>query len=254
MKFKIILFCTLLLFTFGHAQEVTDPDMSPAPSEIYFNYMMIYSYEKTVHGVKEKKEFEFYFNPETQFLMWLPRFEMVNAVISTSKGEIYSFSESLHDGKQAYVTTFNPESATAYESVHQLEVLKNKKLRTDAFALNLSQFRLTYKIGGDESLISAANNFPLKNAYQLYALTQLADFDAHLPFSFDFTHILTKNEFLVSAHTTGPWGNEKIELYEITSTMYYFETAPYSFFTTSQDGFKEIENPFKNQKHPDYFK
>ena len=246
---KILLtLCTLLTFmVFSKAQDLDPREIKSRPGDLFFNYMMIYSYEKTVDGKKEKKEFEFYFNPETQLLMWLPRMEEVNAVISTPEGEIYSFSQTLPDGPRAKLTRFDREKSKRYMEAKQLEQLKDSKKSFDAFDLQCSSYNMVSNAGNMLTTIVVANDFPVQNADQLYALAQDEIFDAHLPAGLDFINILMRNEFLVKSVMKNDQVEEKIELDGITSTFYFFSTSEYEFYTSGPDGISAIANPFLNQ-------
>ena len=250
---KAILYILTLTIAFTiHAQDLDPHEMNPAPAELFFNYTMIYEHSQTLDAATVTRQIVIYFNPNSQNIMFASDDPMGSLVVATPQGESYQMGESLHNGKQAYRTTFEAQQNPHHSRAKELILIKDTSTQMNSFDFQLTQYELTYLMTNEITQLTAINNFPIKNARQLFALSQI-DNDTHLPAGFDLSEVFRSQEWPYFICTRGSWGEETIQLIDVSPTMYYLDTSNYDFFEKTHQGFKKIDNPFLNQKHPDYF-
>ena len=252
MKAILFIFTLTTAFTL-QAQDLDPREMNPAPAELFFNYTMLYEHSQTLGATTETREIVIYFNPKSQNIMFASDDPIGFLVVATSQSAIYQMGESLHDGKQAYRTTFETQQDPHHSRAKELVLIKDTATQMNSFDFQLTQYELTYLMTNEITQLTAINNFPIKNAQQLFAFSQI-DSDTHLPAGFDLSHVFRAQEWPYFIYTSGSWGEETIQLIDVLPTMYYLDTSNYEFFEKTDQGFEKIDNPFLNQKHPDYFK
>jgi hypothetical protein len=189
-------------------------------SILYFENALIY--EIDVDG--KKQEIWFYVNEEKSQILFVPKDEMIKAVISFPNGEykIYGIGEFkdnfvLSEKIEAVVDNFIDE--TVLKSNKQTKVISQKSsyqkdIICNGFTMNYQQME------GSETLF-ATTQIPI-NALQIYGFARLEG-DALFPINIDYLNVFKKNQLFT--HIYYPQLALRLIAYE--SNPYEFDTSGY---------------------------
>ncbi|MEZ4886410.1 MAG: hypothetical protein R3E32_16865 [Chitinophagales bacterium] len=231
-----------------------DPnDFKPTECELFFDEVLIYK----VTEKEATKEYWVYFNPKTQYLLFAPEDEMVDAIVSHPDGSYWIFGDDGHGKKTANKQHIDE---VADERLYEEDAEYPSSNRYITYTPMDEQWKLEEKIGILKSIVSEGytmkdresaepgslyltTQIPLENTYQLYGFSQIEG-DSKLPWVLNGIGEFSKEQLLTKYEQKSKWGDVALELTSYSFNSYYLNVCDYTYYEQKEDGFVEVENPF----------
>ncbi len=231
-----------------------DPeDFKPTECELFFDEVLIYKFTEK-NGTSEHS---IYFNPKTQYLLYDPQDEMVNAIISHTDGSYWIFGTGEHGKKTAHKQQIDE---VADERLYEATADYPNSNRYITYTPMNEQWDFKDKIGVFPSLLSdgyqmkdrestqpgslyLTTQIPLENTYQIYGFTKIEG-DLKLPWVLNGIGEFSKKQLLTKYEQKSKWGDLALELTSYSFTSYYLNVCDYTYYEQKEGGFVEVENPF----------
>lgn len=233
-----------------------DPnDFKPTECELFFDEVLIYKFTEK-NGTME---YSIYFNPKTQYLLFAPEDEMVDAIVSHTNGSYWIFGDDGHGKKTASKQHIDEIADKRLYDVDAEYPISNPYIR---YASTEEQWKLEDDIGIFKTIVSEGyemrdkdvsepgnlyltTQIPLKNTYQLYGFTKIEG-DSHLKLPWVLNGIgeFSKEQLLTKYEQKSKWGNLSLELTSYSFSSHYLNTCDYTYYEEKTNGFVEVENPF----------
>lgn len=231
-----------------------DPkDFEPTECEIFFDEVLIYKFTEK-NGTSEHS---IYFNPKTQYLLYDPQDEMVNAIVSHTDGSYWIFGTDEHGKKTAHKQQIDE---IADERLYEADAEYPSSNRYITYTATGEQWKMEDDIGILKPLVSEAyqmkdresaepgslyltTQIPLKNTYQLYGFTKIEG-DLKLPWVLNGIGEFSKQQLLTKYAQKSKYGDLDLELTSYSFTSYYLNVCDYTYYMQTEEGFEEVGNPF----------
>lgn len=235
--------------------DADSKDFEPTECEIFFDEALIYKFTEK----SGTKEYWIYFNLKTQYLLFAPKDEMVNAIVSHTDGSYWVFGTDEHGKKTAHrqqvdevaderLYDAKAEYPSSNHYIRYTPTGEKWKLESDIGVLKTivsSGYQMKDKEVGEPGNIYLTTQLPLQNTYQLYGFTKIEG-DSHLSLPSVLNGIgeFSKQQLLTKYEQKSKWGDLALELTAYSYTTYYLNVCDYTYYESADNGFKQVKNPF----------
>ncbi|MFK7905661.1 MAG: hypothetical protein AB8B69_11075 [Chitinophagales bacterium] len=231
-----------------------DPnDFKPTECELFFDEVMIYKFTEK-NGISEHW---IYFNPKTQYLLYTPQDEMVNAIVSHTDGSYWIFGTG-EDGKKTahkqqiddvaderlYDANADYPNSNRYITYTPTDEQWDFKDKIGVFPSILSDgYQMKDRESAEPGSLYLTTQIPIENTYQLYGFSQIEG-DSKLPWVLNGIGEFSKQQLLTKYEQKSKWGDLFLELKSYSFTSHYLNVCDYTYYEQKEGSFVEVKNPF----------
>ena len=205
--------------------------MSKKENETVFTHALVYRYET----LTDKGEFWLYHNPKTGSILYVPKDEMIDAVIADTLGNYYFYGDDGH-GNKTITTQFldwvsdslfitndilpTSDTLITFEPISEKRLIHN--VENGQVDIECRGFKMLYHKMSHQQNIYLTENIAI-NSYQIYGFNRLEG-DIQLPVKqLDMIGIVSKKQLLTHAESDVL----KIELVAYEYNPYWFDIERY---------------------------
>jgi nitrogen fixation protein len=222
---------SLFLVSFGllsswNTESAQSPHPTRGEGNHFFSEAFIYQY---MDNLGEYQFIWLCFNPETDEILYIPKHDLLKAIISYPNGDYVGYlinedgdKQIIHQHLTEVTEDFNlPADLHSLRNLPQDYILRRREYQHDESILSKG-IEINHVKSGEKETVYVSTDFKI-NTYQLYGFNRLEG-DMRLPFTLDYIGILSKNQ-LVTDVKKNPYQTAKLNAH--TATVYHFDTAGY---------------------------